>query len=226
MPATTIAFALTVTLYFIALHANIASEIVAAIKVAPMGVLLVAPALDEDVEFNRERRFLAVGQIFCSFGDIMLEVHVGDREVNLRHFLIGLIAFAFGHLFYMAAFMQGGIQLRLVTMALVGGYASAVVYVLHPYLPEPLVLPVVVYSNIIAGMTALAISRVPKSYNLREPGAPEAYVSGALGAASFMVSDTILAVRRFAWRFPGGKDLVMLTYYLGQLGIAYSAWPS
>ena len=42
-------------------------------------------------------------------------------------------------------------------------------------------------------------------------------------AALFMVSDTLLALDRFVAPIPGGKHLVMLSYYGAQAGIAFSA---
>ena len=79
-------------------------------------------------------------------------------------------------------------------------------------------------------------------------------LSGVVGALIFVVSDSVLAVNKarqtrtvergaaaansveptlltspaplaqFAFPLPGGKDIVMATYYAGQIGITLSAW--
>ena len=54
---------------------------------------------------------------------------------------------------------------------------------------------------------------------------PVAALSGSAarwGALSFMVSDAVLALDKFHVAWDGAKVVVMVTYYLGQLGIAWS----
>ena len=43
---------------------------------------------------------------------------------------------------------------------------------------------------------------------------------GALGALSFLVSDSVLSVNRFARPFAGAHAVVMVTYYAAQMLIA------
>jgi len=49
-------------------------------------------------------------------------------------------------------------------------------------------------------------------------------LAGLIGAILFAVSDSILAFRLFGTPIQLGGVAVMLTYWLGQLGIALSAW--
>lgn len=44
-----------------------------------------------------------------------------------------------------------------------------------------------------------------------------------LGALIFILSDSIIAVNKFYTPIPGAHFMIMLTYYLGQYGIASSA---
>ncbi len=44
-----------------------------------------------------------------------------------------------------------------------------------------------------------------------------------VGAVSFAVSDSVIAVRKFNGDFTGAREIIMALYWLGQLGIAASA---
>ena len=69
----------------------------------------------------------------------------------------------------------------------------------------PLLLPVVVYALVLAGMAISA-----QLTNLGNPLA-------ALGALCFVASDAMLAIGKFSGPFPGHEPLVWITYYLAQL---------
>src|SRR4029077_7141537 len=77
--------------------------------------------------------------------------------------------------------------------------------------------PVVVYMAAICAMGGCAIAAASA------PGAAEAAAAGAIGAVAFMVSDSVLAVNRFARPFAGAHAVVMVTYYAAQMLIARSA---
>jgi uncharacterized membrane protein YhhN len=55
------------------------------------------------------------------------------------------------------------------------------------------------------------------------PAAAAAATAGAIGAVTFMISDSVLAVNRFARPFAGAHAVVMVTYYAAQMLIARSA---
>ena len=77
-------------------------------------------------------------------------------------------------------------------------------------------IPVVIYTLALATMTWCAIARAA------EPTASAAEAAGAVGAVSFLVSDGVLAVNRFARPFAGAHAVVMVTYYAAQMLIARS----
>jgi uncharacterized membrane protein YhhN len=77
--------------------------------------------------------------------------------------------------------------------------------------------PVVVYMAAISAMAWCAIA------SATAPGAAAAATAGAIGAVTFMVSDSVLAVNRFAHPFGGAHAVVMVTYYAAQMLIARSA---
>ena len=94
--------------------------------------------------------------------------------------------------------------------------ALALLAVLWPHL-GPMRGPVLAYVGVICAMTWMAARRAAA------PATPEP--SGALalgGALSFMMSDGILAVDRFARRFDLAHAVVMVTYYAAQTLIAAS----
>ena len=77
--------------------------------------------------------------------------------------------------------------------------------------------PVVVYLAAISAMAWCAIA------SATAPGAAAAAAAGAIGAVAFMVSDSVLAVNRFARPFAGAHAVVMVMYYAAQMLIARSA---
>jgi alkenylglycerophosphocholine/alkenylglycerophosphoethanolamine hydrolase len=87
---------------------------------------------------------------------------------------------------------------------------------LKGFLPGDLIIPVALYCVTIATMGFRACSR-PSGF----PAGSTAL--GALGAVSFMVSDGCLSYGMFVYNFPHVTHVVMVTYYLAQLLIAFSA---
>jgi uncharacterized membrane protein YhhN len=82
-----------------------------------------------------------------------------------------------------------------------------------------LIGPVYIYVLIITTMLWRAACR------LDVPSLPRFSIwAGLVGALLFVVSDSILAFRLFGTPIQLGGIAVMTTYWLGQLGIALSAW--
>jgi len=86
-----------------------------------------------------------------------------------------------------------------------------------------MVLPVAGYGLAILLMIGTASTRA-FSYHLGISNKSKLYA--VLGAALFVASDTIIALDKFAEPIPDAKFYVMVTYYLGQVLIAASAWPA
>ncbi len=155
------------------------------------------------------QRWVIVGLAFSSVGDLLLAWNL---------FIPGLSAFLVGHLFYIAAFAR---HIRLTTprfnAALIMLVATGtLVSQLLPYLAE-MTVPVVVYITVILCM---ALSATLGGNN---------HPMIAVGAALFLVSDSLIAVNRFMFEIPHERELVMVTYYAAQLFIAAGAirrWPA
>lgn len=156
------------------------------------------------------RGWLLLGLLLSSAGDLLLE-WPGD------HFIEGLVAFLLAHVAYVAAFWAraGGLLLgRALPFVL---YGVVVFAVLGPSLGA-LALPVGVYACAISAMGW-------RSAALLGVAPPVASLLALFGALSFIASDSLLAVHRFHTPLGDWASLaIMLTYWVGQLGIAASFW--
>jgi len=148
---------------------------------------------------------------FCWAGDILL-LKQADAEI---FFMLGLLAFLFGHLLYILSYRElrwkdGGLQraqkLRVsFPVALVG---TTLILVLLPYL-DSLMIPVIGYAVVLMGMVMAAFFRYGRT-------GPDSFWLVAAGAISFMISDSILAINKFHTAFAYAGPLTMLTYISGQ----------
>lgn len=172
-----------------------------------------------DAPPDRYRLLLGLGLALSILGDVFMMLP--------GKFVQGLSSFLVAHLFYIAAFTTRGPSLDGAPGARPGfgpvrllpflAFAGSALAYLWTGLGEMLV-PVVVYVGVILSMGWRASARVGL------PGeARAAHVAGLLGAISFMISDTMIAVNKFRVPLPAQHELVMITYWLGQLGIAMSA---
>jgi uncharacterized membrane protein YhhN len=124
-------------------------------------------------------------------------------------FAAGLVAFLAAHCFYLAAFARrrgGGVSRARWAAAGYGLAWCGLNAVLWPKTGR-LRGPVVVYGTALATMGLAAL----------DTGVPAV----AAGGASFMMSDSILALKTFGGaKVPGAEPLVMLTYTAAQALIA------
>jgi uncharacterized membrane protein YhhN len=156
---------------------------------------------------------VAIGLLLSAAGDILL-------EIGPATFLLGLVAFLLGHVAYIVAFTRDSRALFLVRAALAYAYAAAMYGVL--FLAGDLAamaIPVLLYTLVISTMLWRAAARV---------GAPAVLQgsawTGLAGALLFTASDSLLALNMFVAPIPLASLLIIITYWLGQLGIARSAW--
>jgi alkenylglycerophosphocholine hydrolase len=143
-------------------------------------------------------------------------------------FVPGLLIFLVAQIVYIVAFVsmsKRGSWLRLIPFAVWGLIAFLI---LNPYLGE-LMLPVVAY------LVAIVIMMWRAAALVGAHGRLETFELAALvGALAFGLSDTLLALNHFIWHdtltmfsiqesAPFIGTLVMILYWLGQLGIALAA---
>jgi uncharacterized membrane protein YhhN len=151
---------------------------------------------------------IVAGLIFCLAGDVFL-------MLPARYFIAGLASFLVGHLFYIAAFVSdGGFHLAwgwLVPLALYGLFFYRI---LAPGLGK-MRGPVIVY---ILAILTMAWQSWGRWSVLAGMGA----LLAAIGAALFVVSDSVLAYDRFRQKFTASRIVVLSTYWAAQWLIAYS----
>jgi uncharacterized membrane protein YhhN len=141
-------------------------------------------------------------------GDVFLMLP--DRE---RWFVFGLGAFLLGHLAYIPGLWLLGVSGPLLvvgvvvvgaSLATLGRRIVAGVKAVEPQLAAP----VSAYVGVISAMVVSAIGT----------GSPVAIV----GAGLFYSSDALIAWNGFIEEKPWGKVAIIVTYHLGQVGLALS----
>ena len=154
--------------------------------------------------------FLA-GLGFCWAGDVLLML---DGEL---FFMLGLVAFLLGHVFYILAYRQHSYadstegllntqKIRFSLPILLAG--TGLVVVLQPKLGA-LQLPVMIYAVVIIIMVMNALFRFGKT-------SPASFWMVFGGALLFQVSDSVLAVNKFHSAIAMGNFWIMLTYIAAQ----------
>lgn len=166
----------------------------------------------------RYRGTILLGLGFSLLGDIFLML-----PVDL--FLAGLGAFLLAHLCYMGAFFSGtDARTRLVSIVPFAVFGVANLIGLLPRLESAMRMPVIAYVIALLLMAGFALARA-RSLRAREGAASAVAASArlaAIGAALFVVSDTLLAWDRFGGGIPLASLWVLATYFSAQWYIARS----
>jgi uncharacterized membrane protein YhhN len=183
-----------------------------AAKPAVLALLTAAAVLLPDAHTNLVDRkwWFVVALAFCLLGDVMLMLP-GDQ------FIPGLLAFLIGHLLFIVgllqppsppdmppfAFSPTGLAVASIVAVAYGAFPAALLFrSLARHGTTELLAPVAVYLVTILTMAVLAAN----------VGVPAAGV----GAAFFVLSDTLLAFNRFLRPLPLGNVAVHVTYHLAQ----------
>lgn len=166
----------------------------------------------------KSRNLVLLGLAFSTSGDVLLMF-----KEQASFFILGLIGFLIAHICYIFAFRamaQGNSGLIAKNKWLL---APFIVYwlgfnaFLFSSLPTEMKAPVIVYSIVIMTMAIYAL-------NLRGLLSKQAFQLIFLGALLFVMSDSILAAGKFKYAGVSGFNFgipVMITYILGQFGIAF-----
>lgn len=154
------------------------------------------------------RLAVIAGLVASVAGDVFLMLP-GD------YFVPGLAAFLLAHLCYVAAFTRGGWRASSWPAAACGLYVMVLLWWLLPRAGAHRV-PVAIYGLVIGTMAWQALER----WRDLRGAAP---LAAAVGAVLFVLSDSALAVNRFAVPFPLAPLAVMGTYVPAQWLIALSA---
>lgn len=163
----------------------------------------------------RYRRWILLG-IACSLlGDVLLMLP-GDL------FVPGLVAFLFGHMCFITAFLGDSRFAARPWLLLVSlGYGAVNLCLLWDSIGAPLRVPVIVYVVVLASMVGQALVRASVFARRGDAQAPAARMAAA-GALMFMLSDNLLAWNRFHGPIPLASLWVLAAYYLALWWIARS----
>jgi len=159
------------------------------------------------------KNLLLAGLFFSWMGDVFL---LFEYKYAL-FFIFGLASFLTTHIFYIIYFLRirsSNISLlkkQPLLILLVVAYGSCLVWLLYPHLGD-LTLPVMAYAAVICSMLLCSMHIFFKV-------SKKAGMFYLLGAACFVLSDSLLAVNKFYQPFAGAGIFIMLTYCAAQFFI-------
>ena len=172
-------------------------------------LLIVAMALSLSTADPAYRRWIVIGLLWSTLGDVLLMLP-GD------YFLHGLVSFLVAHIAYLMAFIKR--ERLFASLAPFVAYALvaiAVLTYLWSGIPAPMRIPVVVYVTALGMMAAQAAA----IWTIRRDR-----ITGlaAIGGALFMLSDSLIAFNRFGEPFDASRWMVLTSYWMAQWLIARS----
>ncbi len=147
-------------------------------------------------------KLMLVALLFSCLGDSFLMF----QRQNSQFFLLGLGAFLVAQLTYYYVFSQEG-QTQYLKRLPFTLYAMLFVGLLWNKIPPDFLMPIIVYAFAIMFMGIGAVQRQtnPKSYRLV-----------LIGAILFIISDSFIAVNKFAYNIPQSSVWIMATYIAAQ----------
>ncbi len=178
--------------------------------VKPLPVLALLGWL-HDAPPSEYRRWISLGLIFSLLGDVPL-AWPGDL------FVFGLGAFLVAHLAYLKAYLSDCRRLALLPLVLALAVGAVLLGILMSNGLGPLLIPVIVYGATISAMLWRALARLGTDVPKRSA------LLAAAGALAFVFSDSVIGINRFVMPFNTAPYIIILSYWLGQWGIAASAF--
>lgn len=190
------------------------------VKPATMIVLIAWVEMSMMVKntISNNLNWFVVGLVLCLFGDIFLMLPPEKWFMpGLVAFLLGQVAYIFG--FRVTSIVDGTMIptiFLIILLIFIGvGVFRRIRAGLIEINREKLILPVGVYSIVISYMVFSA------AYSFLNPAwtTAQAYLV-AFGALFFYISDVLNAWDRFVFSFGNARLFIMVTYHLGQVGLA------
>ncbi|WP_448111551.1 lysoplasmalogenase [Pseudomonas lini] len=178
--------------------------------VKPMPVLALLGWL-HDAPPSDYRRWISLGLIFSLVGDVLL---AWPQDL----FVFGLGAFLVAHLAYLKAYLSDCRRLALLPLILALSIGAVLLGILIANGLGPLLIPVIVYGLAISAMLWRALARLGTDVPKRSA------LLAAAGAGAFVFSDSVIGINRFVMPFHAAPYVIILSYWLGQWGIAASTF--
>ncbi len=150
----------------------------------------------------KQKKLLTFGLLWGSLGDIFL--------INEEFFIPGLLAFLIGHLHYIIYFGKNfKIQNKgfILSFLILMGSLTTSFYII-PNINESLKYNIIIYISIITIMSISTTFYINFNY------------FAIIGSVLFLISDSIIAINKFVSLIPFAHTIIMISYYLGQWGIA------
>ena len=178
------------------------SDFIMLFKLIPMFLIIILALLTRAPQAKTYYTLISIGLVFCAIGDY-----------TLQWFIIGLIFFLIGHLFYIAAFLSTNVQQSpksLLAVLVFYGAVMAVIIAGGLWQDGDVVMAfaVVAYISVILTMGWTAW-RTKSNYAM-------------IGAILFIISDSVLALNKFTVAIPAASEIIMITYYGAQVLLALS----
>jgi alkenylglycerophosphocholine/alkenylglycerophosphoethanolamine hydrolase len=153
---------------------------------------------------NRRHKIFAIGLLFSSLGDLLLELDRG------QFFIYGLGAFFVAHLFYIKtlvplhSLVKSKNRQIFATVYLVYGVVNLTL--IFPNL-ESLLIPVLLYMLVLMllGISTL-LSHHSNNWLI-------------LGGVFFVISDSLIGLNKFYTEIPFAPMFIMITYYFAQYSL-------
>ena len=163
--------------------------------------------------WNRFHSMIIIALIFSWIGDITLQL----TQFKESFFLIGVGCFLIAQLIYMVTFFttpgENSVFFRKIYLVVpVVLYGMGILWLLYDGLGD-MKLPVTIYTMVIMTMLLAAINREKKVNK-------QSFLLVLAGAIIFVVSDSILAINKFAQPFELGRIASMTSYITAQYLIA------
>jgi alkenylglycerophosphocholine hydrolase len=144
------------------------------------------------------------GLLFCLAGDIILFFE--------KYFLLGVIAFLIGHIFYIITFFKMEIHITypiLVVIFVISLIMSVfIILKMDDAVRKTMMVPIIIYVLAISIMVIYALN-----YDI---SGKKIFSYLSAGAVLFYISDSIISIDRFVSQFKMSSFLVHLFYYSGQ----------
>ncbi len=154
------------------------------------------------------KRYIVAGLIFSWVGDCVLMF----RSEYSWALLAGLGAFMLAHICYIFSYRVGSngtFTLTYFVVVPILGYGIVLYSVLAPYLGG-MNIPVAVYAVILLGMLIAALERFSRTHRL-------SYRLVSIGAALFVISDSVLAWNIFVQESVLARIVLMSSYSAAQM---------
>lgn len=178
----------------------------------PLSMLFILAVLVQPHPIPAYYYYLLTGLVFCFGGDFFLALP------QRKMFLLGLVSFLIGHLFYIPAFItvaQTNILTWIGTIMVIA-ISGGVYFWLRPHLGD-MKVAVIFYVIVITIMVSCAFSLLGDS-SLNRPGRIVAFA----GAICFYFSDIFVARNRFVKKDFLNRLIGLPMYYTGQFLLAFS----